>query len=137
MSSRPQPSAAPLGALSRSSSVKSSRPSAARRQPSADFPSFALLHQSINPAIATAHVELALGILSERDNVAESAPEPLVRIAEPAIGVAEAADPAGAVVRVKVLARDFGHRVTAVDEAADDRAGAVVVAIGEHRLLEP
>src|SRR5437764_1156347 len=60
-----------------------------------------------------------------------------MRFAGLAIGVAEAAHPAGAIVGVEVLARDLRNPATAVDESTDDRARALVVTVGERGLLQP
>src|SRR5256886_1883101 len=89
--------------------------------------------EPVHAAVPREHVQLARGILPEREHVAKVDVEgPIGPARHGAAGVGEAADPSRAEVGVEILADQPGRAGAAVHQPTDDRA-AIRVRVLERR----
>src|SRR5262245_18168811 len=91
------------------------RPATARRRPVPEgAPRTPLLPGQLpDPPFVRDHVELAVGVLSERGHAAEALDRPLRRLHRSTVPPAERSQPTVAVVRVEDRPGESGHRAAA------------------------
>src|SRR6184192_1390108 len=91
------------------------------------------LREPVHRAVPREHVQLAGGVLPERQHVPEvDLDSPARPAGDGAARVREAADPPRAVIRVEILAAERGRGGAAIHQPADDRA-AVRVGVLDRR----
>src|SRR2546430_11363975 len=94
------------------------------------------LHETVYPPVVRHYVKFSTRVLAEGQDLPDAAEGPTGLVLHLLIRVAEAADPAPAVVAVEIVPHDFGNRFAAVDKPASHGASLRVTVL-QHREREP